>query len=113
VQTKIGVSALSIQRITGVNYATAWLLLQRMRAAMDQAGDKRLSGDVEFDETYVGAWTLELQGAHAGRNPGRGRLRGRLGRPHGPHPPRSIARRFALAIADFWSRAWNPLRADL
>jgi len=54
VQTKIGVSALSIQRITGVNYATAWLLLQKMRAAMDQAGRQRLSDDVEFDETYVG-----------------------------------------------------------
>lgn len=54
VQTKIGVSALSIQRITGVNYATAWLLLQKMRAAMDQGGREKLSGDIEFDETYVG-----------------------------------------------------------
>jgi transposase-like protein len=54
VQTKIGVSALSVQRITGVNYASAWLLLQKMRVAMDQAGRERLSGDVEFDETYVG-----------------------------------------------------------
>ena len=54
VQTKIGVSALSVQRITGVNYATAWLLLQKMRAAMDQGGREKLSGDIEFDETYVG-----------------------------------------------------------
>jgi len=54
VQTKIGVSALSVQRITGVNYATAWLLLQKMRAAMDQGEREKLSGDIEFDETYVG-----------------------------------------------------------
>ncbi len=54
VQTKIGVSALSVQRIAGVNYATAWLLLQKMRAAMDQGERERLSGDIEFDETYVG-----------------------------------------------------------
>jgi transposase-like protein len=36
VQTKIGVSALSVQQITGINYVTAWLLLQKMRAAVDQ-----------------------------------------------------------------------------
>lgn len=54
VQTKIGVSALSIQRMTGVNYATAWLLLQKMRAAMDQGERDKLSGEIEFDETYVG-----------------------------------------------------------
>jgi len=54
VQTKIGVSALSVQRITGVNYTAAWLLLQKMRAAMDQGEREKLSGEVEFDETYVG-----------------------------------------------------------
>ena len=54
VQTKIGVSALSVQRITGVNYPTAWLLLQKMRAAMNQDEREKLSGDIEFDETYVG-----------------------------------------------------------
>ena len=54
VQTKIGVSALSVQRITGVNYPTAWLLLQKMRATMNQDDREKLSGDIEFDETYVG-----------------------------------------------------------
>ncbi len=51
VQTKIGVSALSVQRITGVNYATAWLLLQKMRAAVDQGDREKLSGDIEFTGT--------------------------------------------------------------
>jgi hypothetical protein len=51
VQTKIGVSALSVQRITGVNYETAWPMLQKMRAAMNQDERGKLRGDVEFDET--------------------------------------------------------------
>jgi hypothetical protein len=54
VQTKIGVSALSVQRIADVNYPTAWLLLQKMRAAMNQDEREKLNGDIEFDETYVG-----------------------------------------------------------
>jgi transposase-like protein len=67
VQTKIGVSALSVQRITGVNYDTAWLLLQKMRAAMNQDERKKLSGDVEFDETYVGGVELGAGGRSRGK----------------------------------------------
>ncbi len=67
VQTKIGVSALSVQRITGVNYATAWLLLQKMRAAMNQEERDRLSGDVEFDETYVGGFSPGAPGRSRGK----------------------------------------------
>jgi hypothetical protein len=43
VQTKIGVSALSVQRITGVNYSMAWLVLQKMRVAMNQDERTKLS----------------------------------------------------------------------
>ncbi len=67
VQTKIGVSALSVQRITGVNYAKAWLLLQKMRAAMTQDERTKLSGDVEFDETYVGGIELGAGGRSRGK----------------------------------------------
>jgi len=63
-QTKIGVSALSVQRMTGVHYRTAWYLLHKIRSAMDQDGRERLSGDVEFDETYLGG---------VGTKPGRSR----------------------------------------
>ena len=52
--TKVGVSALSLERMTGVDYTTAWSMLQRLRTAMDQEGRDRLSGDIEIDETYVG-----------------------------------------------------------
>ncbi|MDA8384703.1 MAG: IS1595 family transposase [Actinomycetota bacterium] len=109
VQTKIGVSALSIQRITGVNYSTAWLLLQKMRVAMNQDGREKLRGDIEFDETYVGG----VEPGAAGRSRGKkspvavacevvservmGRIRlGRL-------PDAS-----ALAIADFLERHVEP-----
>jgi hypothetical protein len=67
VQTKIGVSALSVQRITGVNYAAAWLLLQKMRVAMNQDERTKLSGDVEFDETYVGGVELGAGGRSRGK----------------------------------------------
>jgi transposase-like protein len=67
VQTKIGMSALSVQRLSGVNYATAWLMLQKMRGAMDQRGRERLRGDVEFDETYVGG----VEPGAAGRSRGK------------------------------------------
>jgi transposase-like protein len=67
VQTKIGVSALSVQRITGVNYSTAWLLLQKMRVAMNQDDRAKLSGDVEFDETYVGGVELGAGGRSRGK----------------------------------------------
>ena len=67
VQTKIGVSALSVQRISGVNYSTAWLLLQKMRAAMNQDERTKLSGDVEFDESYVGGVELGAGGRSRGK----------------------------------------------
>jgi len=67
VQTKIGVSALSVERITGVNYSTAWLLLQKMRVAMNQDERTKLSGDVEFDETYVGGVELGAGGRSRGK----------------------------------------------
>ena len=109
VQTKIGVSALSVQRITGVNDATAWLLLQKMRAAMDQGERDKLGGDIEFDETYVG-----------GVDPGAG------GRSRGKKSPVAVACEMvsptamgrirlarlpdasALAIADFLERNVEP-----
>jgi transposase-like protein len=53
-QTKVGLSALTLQRMLGCDYTTAWSLLHKLRGAMDQTGRARLSGDVEVDESYVG-----------------------------------------------------------
>ncbi|MHB8662576.1 MAG: IS1595 family transposase [Acidimicrobiales bacterium] len=66
--TKVGMSALSLANTVGVHYATAWSMLHKLRAVMDQDGRNRLVGDVEVDETFVGG-----RDAHT---PG-GRLHGR------------------------------------
>ena len=55
-KSKKGVSALEIQRMTGLTYKSALFLMHRIRWAMAPANEQepKLSGVVEFDETYVG-----------------------------------------------------------
>ena len=51
---KQGVSALGLQRVLGLgSYETAWAMLHRLRRAMVRPDRARLSGQVEFDETYL------------------------------------------------------------
>lgn len=54
--SKKGVSALQIQRQTGLSYKSALFLMHRIRLAMtpDDATPPKLTGTVEADETYVG-----------------------------------------------------------
>ncbi|MEM1213410.1 MAG: IS1595 family transposase [Planctomycetota bacterium] len=53
--SKKGVSALEIQRQTGISYKSALFLMHRLRFAMAPTdGGPKLSGIVEADETYVG-----------------------------------------------------------
>jgi transposase-like protein len=57
--SKKGVSALQIQRETGLSYKSALYLMHRIRWAMAPANDNEPKlgengGTVEFDETYVG-----------------------------------------------------------
>ncbi len=52
--SKKGVSALEIQRQTGVSYKTALFMMHRIRYAMAPEGSDLLTGIVEVDETYVG-----------------------------------------------------------
>jgi transposase-like protein len=53
-QSRRGVSANQLKRMLGINYRTAWYLAHRIRHAVEQATDPKLSGTVEMDETYVG-----------------------------------------------------------
>jgi transposase-like protein len=53
-QSRNGVSANQLKRMLGINYRTAWYLAHRIRHAVEQATDPKLSGTVEMDETYVG-----------------------------------------------------------
>ena len=54
--SKKGVSALQIQRETGLTYKSALFLMHRIRWAMAPANEQepQLTGTVEFDETYIG-----------------------------------------------------------
>ncbi len=53
---KTGASALAVQRILGLgSYITAWTWLHKLRRAMFSPGRERLSGEVEVDETFIGA----------------------------------------------------------
>jgi transposase-like protein len=65
---KNGISSCEVARDLGVTQKSAWHMLQRIRLAM-QAGtfEKKLSGHVEVDETYIGGkarnmhkWKREL-----------------------------------------------------
>jgi transposase-like protein len=53
---KKGVSALQIQRATGLSYKSALFMMHRIRWAMApvNGSQPKLKGTVEFDETYVG-----------------------------------------------------------
>ena len=53
---KRGVSALMLQRQLGLTcYETAWMMLHKLRRAMVSAVREPLHGEVEVDDTWVGA----------------------------------------------------------
>ena len=52
--SKKGVSAIQIQRQTGLSYKSALFMMHRIRWAMRDRYPRPLTGDVEVDETYVG-----------------------------------------------------------
>lgn len=52
--SRCGVAAKQVERELGVNYKTAWRMLNRVRDALMAQDDAPLSGEVEIDETFVG-----------------------------------------------------------
>ena len=65
-QAKTGLSSLALKRQIGVSYPTAWLVHQKILAAMAQREDThRLGGVVQLDDAYLG-------GERAGGKVGRG-----------------------------------------
>ena len=53
---KTGASATTLQRALGIgSYKTAWTWLHKIRRAMVRPGRERLRGEVEVDETFIGA----------------------------------------------------------
>lgn len=52
---KNGISSYEIHRGIGITQKSAWFVLHRIRVAMQSGSFEKLSGDVEVDETYIGA----------------------------------------------------------
>jgi transposase len=53
--TRCGISAKHLERELGVNYKTAWRMLNKIRNVLMEQDGEPLSGDVEVDETAGGA----------------------------------------------------------
>jgi transposase-like protein len=51
---KNGVSSYEVARALGVTQKTAWFMMHRIRAAMRTGSFRKLSGEVEVDETFIG-----------------------------------------------------------
>jgi transposase-like protein len=54
VVSKSGLSAVTLMRLMGFNYETAWTWLHKLRRAMVRPGRPKLEGLVEIDESYIG-----------------------------------------------------------
>lgn len=55
VNAKNGVSSYEIHRSLGVTQKTAWFMMHRIRLALQKGSvDRKLMGEVEADETYIG-----------------------------------------------------------
>lgn len=53
--TRAGISAKQLERELGVTYKTAWRMFHQIRSMMSDDEDSNLTGEVEVDETYIGA----------------------------------------------------------
>ncbi len=54
INDKNGISSYEMHRALGVTQKTAWFMLHRIRLAMQTGTFRRLSGEVEVDETFIG-----------------------------------------------------------
>ncbi|MGB8508689.1 MAG: IS1595 family transposase [Pyrinomonadaceae bacterium] len=65
---KNGVSSYEVHRAIGVTQKTAWFMVHRIRVAM-QTGtfEKKMSGQVEADETYIGGLARNMHRSEHGR----------------------------------------------
>jgi len=54
INDKNGISSYEVARALGVSQQTSWFMLHRIREAVQNGSLRKLSGEVEIDETYVG-----------------------------------------------------------
>lgn len=69
VNAKNGISSYEIHRALGVTQKTAWFLLHRIRLAMQNGSMMGFNGQVEVDETFIGA---KARNMHVGKRKAKG-----------------------------------------
>jgi transposase-like protein len=57
---KNGISSCELARALGVTQKTAWFMLHRVRLAMRTRSFRKLSGEVEVDETFIGGKSANM-----------------------------------------------------
>ncbi len=67
---KNGISSHEVARSLGITQKSAWHMMHRIRLAMQTGTFKKLSGDVEVDETYIGG---KARNMHKGKREAKGR----------------------------------------
>jgi transposase-like protein len=60
---KNGISSYEVHRGLGVTQKTAWFMLHRIRLAMQSRSFRKMTGDVEADETYIGGKARNMHAA--------------------------------------------------
>ncbi len=64
INCKNGVSSYEIGRALGVTQKSAWFMMHRVRLAMRSGSFKKMSGEIEADETFIGGLARNM---HASR----------------------------------------------
>jgi transposase-like protein len=73
VNAKNGVSSYEISRSLGVTQKTAWFMMHRIRLALQKGSiDRKLVGDVEADETYIGGEARNMHKDNGSRHSAEG-----------------------------------------
>jgi transposase-like protein len=63
VSAKNGISSYEIHRALGITQKSAWFLMHRIRKAMQAGTFKKLAGEVEVDETFIGGLARNMHPA--------------------------------------------------
>lgn len=74
---KNGISSYEVARALGVTQKTAWFMMHRVRSAMKTRSFKKLAGEVEVDETFIGGKSKNM---HKGKREQKIRGRGSVGK---------------------------------
>lgn len=77
---KNGISSCELARALGVSQKTAWFMLHRVRLAMKTPAARKLSGEVEADETHIGGRWSNMHKRRRAKMPAKSIVQGLLER---------------------------------